>query len=323
MAITLTVAELAVAVRAGSTALETAELTRIRSYAVEAITRHLGDTYATTPTSVLNEAAVRLAGYIYDKPTASRGAAFANGGRNSGAWSTLLPYVIHRAGGTAEATAAAQAAMGSADNPVIEVTVDAGAGTLTISFADGTTRTDNLPAGMGDGTDQTARDAAAAAQATADAAQSTATANANKLMPPSLTEAQNGTATAIRGWTSALVRANVDAALPPAPGPATTTTRGLVRAVMAGESLSSTGTEFLAWSVDRLLAFVTANAPTAGGGGTPTVQVDEVPMTGGTFGTLGAGRTFRMPYPTGTTRASYQGKCVDCHVFASVTGHFP
>ena len=323
MAISITVAELAAAIRAGGTALETAEITRLREYAIEAITRHLGASYVDAPETAVNEASVRLVGYVYDKPTSARGAAWANAGRNSGAWSTLLPYVIHRAGGVAEATAAAQAAVGSADNPVIEVTVDAGAGTITVSFADGTTRTDTLPAGMGGaGQDQDARDAAAAAQATADAAQSTATANANKLMPPSLTEAQNGTATAIRGWTSALVRANVDAALPPAPGPATTTTRGLVRAVMAGESLSSMGTEFLAWSVDRLLAFVTANAPTAGGGGTPTVQVDEVPMTGGTFGTLGAGRTFRMPYPTGTTRASYQGKVVDAHVFAAVTGHF-
>ena len=45
---------------------------------------------------------------------------------------------------------------------------------LVISFADGTTQTDPLPAGGGggmfSGTDQTARDAAAAAQTTADGA---------------------------------------------------------------------------------------------------------------------------------------------------------
>ena len=42
MAISVSVAALAGAIRAGSTALETAEITRIRLYAIEAITRHLG-----------------------------------------------------------------------------------------------------------------------------------------------------------------------------------------------------------------------------------------------------------------------------------------
>ena len=198
MAVSVTVTELAGAIRAGSTALETAEITRIREYAIEAIGRHLGASYDDAPETVLNEATIRLTGYIYDKPTSARGAAWANAGRNSGAWSTLLPYVIHRAGGTAEATAAAQAAMGSADNPVIEVTVDAGAGTITVSFADGTTRTDTLPAGMGgSGTDQTARDAAAAAQGTADSAESRSESNAAKA------DATVGRVPG-RGWSSAL-----------------------------------------------------------------------------------------------------------------------
>ena len=126
-----------------------------------------------------------------------------------------MPYRIHRAGGTAEAVEAAQAAMGSADNPVVEVVVDASNGTITVSFADGTTRTDTLPAGMGGaGLDQDARDAAGAAQATADSAESRSESNAAKLMPPSSAEATNGTATTIRGWTAALIRRLVEGAVP-------------------------------------------------------------------------------------------------------------
>ena len=63
-------------------------------------------------------------------------------------------------------------------------------------------------------TDTTARDAAATAQAAADAAQSTATANADKLMPPSPTEAATGTAATIRGWSAKLIRTAARAILP-------------------------------------------------------------------------------------------------------------
>ena len=107
MAVTLTVADLARAARVGDTAIETAELTRILAYVTEAIDRHLGDAYDTTPDAVINEAAVRMGAYIFDRPTASRGAAYANAGRNSGAWSALLPWTVHRAGSAAEAVAAA------------------------------------------------------------------------------------------------------------------------------------------------------------------------------------------------------------------------
>ena len=63
-------------------------------------------------------------------------------------------------------------------------------------------------------TDTTARSAAAAAQSAADAAQSTATANADQLVPPSPTEAANGTATTIRGWSAKLIRTAARAILP-------------------------------------------------------------------------------------------------------------
>ena len=98
MAVTITVAELASAVRIGDSTEETAQVTRLLAYATTAIERHLGDEYAVTPAAVVDEAVVRVVGYLYDQPTASRGAAFANAIRNSGAGRMLLPYVVHRAG---------------------------------------------------------------------------------------------------------------------------------------------------------------------------------------------------------------------------------
>ena len=170
MAVTLTQIELSSAIRLGDSAEEVAEATRLLAFATEAISRHLGDAYADAPETIVNEAAIRLAGYFYDQPNAGRGLSFANAGRNSGAWAILLPFRVHRAGTTGDAVAAAQEALGTVNNPVTDVSVDAGAATITVTFTDGTTRTDNLPAGMGGGgADQTARDAAAAAQADVDA----------------------------------------------------------------------------------------------------------------------------------------------------------
>ena len=170
MAITLTVADLSNAVRLGDSAEENAESARLLAYTTAAITQHLGDSYADAPEVVVNEAAIRLAGYLFDQPNAGRGLSYANAGRNSGAWAILLPFRVHRAGSTDDAVAAAQEAVGTAVNPVIDVSVDAVAGTITVSFADGTTRTDALPAGMGGGVlDQTARDAASGAQSEIDA----------------------------------------------------------------------------------------------------------------------------------------------------------
>ena len=169
MAISLTQAQLSAAIRLGDSPEETAESARLLIYVAEAIARHLGDAYDDAPEVIVNEAAIRLAGYLFDMPNAGRGVSFANAGRNSGAWTILLPYRLHRAGSTSEAIEAAQQAIGTVGNPVTDVAVDAGAGTITVSFSDGTTRTDALPAGMGGGADQTARDAAAAAQADVDA----------------------------------------------------------------------------------------------------------------------------------------------------------
>ena len=169
MAVTLTVAQLAAALRFGDAVEETAEATRLLAFASEAVTKHAPD----APDVAHDEAAIRMSGYLADQPNAGRGVGYAHAGRNSGAFSLLLPYRIHRAGSTGEAVQAAQDAVGSLTNPVTDVTTDTTAGTLTVTFADGTTRTEALPAGMGEmfsGTDQTARDAAAAAQSTADTA---------------------------------------------------------------------------------------------------------------------------------------------------------
>ena len=103
MAVTLTVAELAQAMRLGDSPEETAEATRLLSYATAAIARHLLDAYEDTDAAIVNESAIRLAAYIFDMPNAGRGLSYANAMRNSGAAAMLLPYRVHRAGSTGEA----------------------------------------------------------------------------------------------------------------------------------------------------------------------------------------------------------------------------
>ena len=163
MAVTLSVAQLAAALRLGDSAEETAEVTRLLAFATEAVTKHAPNAADTA----MNEAVRRLAGYLFDQPEASRGDAYANAMRNSGTARMLLPYRVHRLG-IADAVTAAQQAVGSVGNPVVGLAVESGQ--LVVTFADGTTDTLDLPAGMGDGTDQQARDSAAAAQTAATAA---------------------------------------------------------------------------------------------------------------------------------------------------------
>ena len=141
--VTLSVAQLAAALRLGDSTEETAEATRLLAFATEAVTRHAPD----APDTISNEAAIRIAGYALDAPNAGRGAGWADIGRNSGAWALLLPYRVHRAGSTAAAVAMADEAVGSPGNPVTNISVTGS--TLTITFADGTNRTDALPAGSG------------------------------------------------------------------------------------------------------------------------------------------------------------------------------
>ena len=103
MAVTLTVEELSAALRLGSTPEETAEATRLLSVSTELVTKHAPD----APDVVQNEAVIRVAGYLFDMPTAPRFAGYANIVRNSGAGRMLLPYVVHRAGSTAGSSNAA------------------------------------------------------------------------------------------------------------------------------------------------------------------------------------------------------------------------
>ena len=100
MAVTLTVAELAAAIRVGDSAEEVAQVTRLLAYATQAVAQYLvvDTAYAATPSAVVDEGAIRLAAYLYDQPNAGRGLTFSDALRNSGAAAVLLPYRIHRAG---------------------------------------------------------------------------------------------------------------------------------------------------------------------------------------------------------------------------------
>ena len=109
MAISLTRAELAGALRVGDSAEETAEVERLLEYAGVALARHLGDSFASCPAPVVNESVIRLCAHLYDMPTASRGG-YANAMRLSGAGAMLLPWRVHRAGATAERSAEESAA---------------------------------------------------------------------------------------------------------------------------------------------------------------------------------------------------------------------
>ena len=167
MAVTFNVPELAAALRLNDSAEETAEVTRLLSYVSVAVVKHA----PAAPDVAHDEAARRLAGYIFDQPEAARGDAYANGMRNSGAARMLLPYRIHRAGYT-DAVTAAQAAVGTTGNPV--TALDVVNEQLVVTFADGTSEALDLSAGMVGGADQVARDAADAAGIKATVALSTA-----------------------------------------------------------------------------------------------------------------------------------------------------
>ena len=174
MAVTITAQELLAALRLFDTAEETAEVERLLAYSTEAVTQHAPSATETA----MNEAVRRLAAYLHDQPEAGRGIAYANAMRNSGAGRMLLPFRIHRAG-YAEAIGEAQEAIGTAANPVTGLAI--AGDKLVVTFADGSTDELDLPAGMGDGTDQTAMAAATAAQTAAEAATAAAGVNATAI----------------------------------------------------------------------------------------------------------------------------------------------
>ena len=96
MAVTISLSELLQALRLGDSPEELAEVTRLRRYAAGAVERFA----PRAPDSAHTEAAVRLIGYIYDQPFASRGDAYSIALRSSGAAAMLAPYRHHRAGST-------------------------------------------------------------------------------------------------------------------------------------------------------------------------------------------------------------------------------
>ena len=150
MAITITVAELAESIRVGSTTREQNEVSRLRDYAIVAISTHLGAAYDTASEIAVNMATSLLTGYYYDKPTVSGGVGLANAIKFSGAIKVLLPYKIFGAGLVGgDAIAAAQAAIGTGGGTVVGVDI---VGTeLVVTFADGTEERHALPAGGGGG----------------------------------------------------------------------------------------------------------------------------------------------------------------------------
>ena len=80
----VTVAQLAQAIRVGSTAQETAQVERLQTVAEEIINNYAD----AIPLAIEDEAVIRIVGYLYDAPTT----AYANALTNSGAASLLLPY---------------------------------------------------------------------------------------------------------------------------------------------------------------------------------------------------------------------------------------
>ena len=142
MAVSITLADFRNALRLGNTEEETAEATRLLAVASEMVTKHAPN----APDVIHGEAAIRAGSYLFDQPPAERSSSFANALRNSGAAALLLPYRIHRAGTVAEAVTAAEQS-GTPGNPVTNVSVSGS--TLTVHFADGSTRNETLPEGMG------------------------------------------------------------------------------------------------------------------------------------------------------------------------------
>ena len=142
MAVTIDVAELAAAMRLGSTTEETAQAMRLLTYSTEAVLKYAPNATDTSH----NEAVIRLAAYMYDQPHVGRGAAFANAMRNSGAARILLPYRVHRLGladdddETSTSTTGAGFAptlvgMGMVDaRTQVAVWLDSGVSTPTTSF---------------------------------------------------------------------------------------------------------------------------------------------------------------------------------------------
>ena len=143
MPVTITAPEMVARIRGGSGPATATEVAELLGYATAQIERYLGDAYATTPDAVLNEAARRIVGTLFDRPAASRYTSYAAVLRNSGAGESLLPYRIHRAGSTAEAMAA-PGNLSGIDTAAVQALIDAHAALPEIHHVPGMGGTTNL-----------------------------------------------------------------------------------------------------------------------------------------------------------------------------------
>lgn len=90
----LTIAQLAGALRLGDGATNPVEpelgiVTRLLAVSTATVTAYAG---TAAPVEVRDEAAIRIAGYLYDQPTAAAGVEFASALRSSGAAALLAPW---------------------------------------------------------------------------------------------------------------------------------------------------------------------------------------------------------------------------------------
>ena len=100
----VTVTQLAAALRVGDGTTAPQEpilstLTRLLGVGSELVQRYAED----APDSIKDEATIRVAAYLYDMPTASRGDRHAYAWRNSGAASLVSSWVSRRVGDASDA----------------------------------------------------------------------------------------------------------------------------------------------------------------------------------------------------------------------------
>ena len=95
----VTAAGLVAALRLGSSTEELAEATRLLGVAQAMVTERAPD----APTAIADEATIRIAAHLFDKPYYVGGGGYATILRNSGAGDLLLPHIVLRAVTTGEA----------------------------------------------------------------------------------------------------------------------------------------------------------------------------------------------------------------------------
>ena len=110
------------------------------------------------PEHIKDEAAIRLTATLFDSPTAASGDRYAAAWRNSGAENLVSRWVVRRAGSEGEGVPNVGPTTGGLDDDQVRAIVDE----VLAAHADLETAHHTPPEGGGDGTDQTARDAAAA-----------------------------------------------------------------------------------------------------------------------------------------------------------------